>query len=575
MSTQFINKSVRLTLSDDRQLIGRVDGVNNGQLTLGDVKYLNIDGGGVGEQVKSRLIVKGNDIIDLDILPDKKVTQPPQKPPQKPQPAPAAPQPFMDPAILSAAPLTKQPPPANGVEEEEEEEEEEESSGEEVTAPYTALEFMSDTSSYAPSVAGINTPRKRNSNQRRKGPQQPNHLRNGSKPIDWETNDIKATDFDFQANLMLFDKKQVFNEIQQNDLTDPQQRLVAHNKITSNPHFVKYGHREMVLESKNSADTYDSKPEKGYRPRDPLHFAVASNLKHCPCASPVQIVELEHQSRECGISTQVLAENAGRGIAQIAVKVLGGAARFTVQNHNAKPLVVVLVSGCSATAGARALAAARHLANRQVVVVAVLVGITDEGVETSSMMSKEVKDQLKAFQCSNGRVVTRLESLISTLATYDSPPELIIDGLQGFQMTVDDLWDEDATMMLGLIDWANREKAGVMSIDIPSGLDPSTGLPSATKSSGSFVHAKWVAACGVPLSGLINAITSQVVLRDQWTVFAIDIGYPRAPLRSSSASSSAPASGSADSKKTSSSLRKLNKIWFGGEWVVELTIESL
>ena len=51
--------------------------------------------------------------------------------------------------------------------------------------------------------------------------------------VDEDVNEILTKDFDFQANLTLFDKSQVFDEIRGIDHTDPSARLVALNKLSS------------------------------------------------------------------------------------------------------------------------------------------------------------------------------------------------------------------------------------------------------------------------------------------------------------------------------------------------------
>uniref|UniRef100_A0A060T2X8 Enhancer of mRNA-decapping protein 3 n=1 Tax=Blastobotrys adeninivorans TaxID=409370 RepID=A0A060T2X8_BLAAD len=498
---QFIGKSVRLTLNDKSQVTGLVSNVVDGTLSLTSVHFVN-----TGKVVDSAKFA-GPQIADLDII----SSRPPSVQPSAPPPAQT---PFVDPAIVSAAPIV------------------EDSSESEVNEdPYTAEEFRQKAQ------AQKRTKKKRNqtnNNQKNNNNNQNNHQNNhhynnftnnhnkgGQNWATEDASDIKNHEFDFQANLNLFDKQSVFEQIRQNDHTLPGHRLVEHNRV--NPQ-QKYGNLEMVIPRKSSL-------QMGPIPNSGYSFLL--NSQPCPTATPLQLVELERASSEThGVPEVVITENAGRGIAQLALRVLGGSSRFTVQNHNAHPLAVVMVGNTSA--GSRAIAACRHLMNRRVYVVAVLTTDIESAIP-------ELQRQLVAFKAAKGVVISngRLESLVSILSQYDSPPELIIDGLQGYR---EDLLEDtdDSTQLLGLIDWANRAKASVLSIDMPAGLDPTTGLAFEL---GSVIQPKWVVSCGLPLTGLLNASSGE------WTHFLIDIGFPIGAMK-----------------------RRFAKVWFGHDWVAELQI---
>ncbi|ANB15281.1 Edc3p [Sugiyamaella lignohabitans] len=452
-----------------------------------------------------------------------------------------------------------------------------------------------------------------------------NYSNSAAESDGWATENatnIKDTEFDFQANLDLFDKASVFNEIRENDSIDPGHRLVAFNKrapqVTKPHHQEKYGNLEMVIQSdtnwienenndddddddsnnrgrvaangkgnvKGSGNASSSGVSPGFPSSIPRHiqrgmsnmsisdtpssssiqqlrkastsaapnrksFIAANTLKQCPCASPVQMVQLERICSETfGISHQVMNENAGRGIAQLAIKALGGVSRFNFKNHNSRPLIVIL-AGCNES-GARALVAGRHLANRQVQVVA--------AVPTGSSTSKSLDEDptasimaasIKAFESTGGKVVSRLDQLTPLINSFESPVELIIDGLQGYQSSFEDMWEEEAvTTALSLIEWANRHKASVMSLDIPSGLDSSTGLPT---NDSQFIKSKWVISHGFPLTGTLNANLAEIVSPEEWTCYIVDVGFPKAALRAAG-------------------MRRFEKLWFGSEWSVELTL---
>lgn len=416
----------------------------------------------------------------------------------------------------------------------------------------------------------------------------------------WATEDVtdfKDTEFDFQANLDRFDKNLVFNEIRQNDSTLPSDRLVAFNKIqpgmipgrtvASNGQ-IKYGHKEMVLQSKSSewelsddddsenpdysltngeddAESYISdilsappppplrRPSRPQLSSDSVKLVAVNTKKTCLCTSPVQMVELERlMSDSFGIPDTILTENAGRGVARLALQSLGGSARFTYGNHNSRPVVVVLV-GNSRT-GARALAAARHLANRQVKILALAVGCVEDQQRGSGAdeVLPEIKTQLKALESCKGTIVTRFEKFMGELNMVDSPPELVIDALQGYQTTLEDLWEKDFETVKTCIDWANnRQKAAIVSLDIPSGLDSATGIPSSTAVK--HINAKWVLSCGLPLTGIKNAYLTGTVSLGDWTHYVVDVGFPRKSLQRGS-------------------LRRFGQMWFGAEWLLPLDV---
>lgn len=422
--------------------------------------------------------------------------------------------------------------------------------------------------------------------------QQPSHYTNESDG--WATEDLtdmKETEFDFQANLERFDKQLVFNEIRQNDATLPSDRLVAFNKVqggvvpnrpvASNGQ-VKYGHKEMVLQNQSSdwELSDDDLRESGFGDDDDQSFIsdvltappppltirrmsrpqissdyvklIATNTKKtCLCTSPVQMVELERLMAESfGIPETILTENAGRSVSRLAIQSLGGTSRFSYGNHNSRPVVVAFV-GNSKT-GARALAAARHLANRQVRVLVLAVGCVEDSQHGGDEIHKEVKTQLKALESCKGTIVTRFEKFMGELNMIDSPHELIIDGLQGYQTTFEDLLDEDCATVRSCIEWANnRQKASVLSLDIPSGLDSATGIPSST--SIPHINAKWVLSCGLPLTGIKNAYLTGTVAPGDWTHYVVDVGFPRRSLQRGS-------------------LRRFGQMWFGADWLLPLEV---
>lgn len=196
-------------------------------------------------------------------------------------------------------------------------------------------------------------------------------------------------------------------------------------------------------------------------------FRLAPNNRPCPIVSPLQMLDVERIAEvELGLTDDMMTENGGRGIAQVAIQAFGK--RISATNHNALP--VVLVFAGNNKSGARAIAAGRHLKNHHVRVMVCVLGL-----EREDELLENVRRQLNIFRMSGGRVA-RWEELQGNLKGLDSPPELIIDGLLGTHLGFEDLRTDDQTTAFELVQFANKSKASVLSVDIPSGVDGSTGL---------------------------------------------------------------------------------------------------
>lgn len=77
--------------------------------------------------------------------------------------------------------------------------------------------------------------------------------------------------------------------------------------------------------------------------------------------------------------------------------------------------------------------------------------------------------------------------------------------------------------------WANRNDAFVMAVDIPSGIEPSSGKVNVIDGAKLYVHPRYVVALGVPKQGLLRAIEmgedqGDVFMVDEWKLYVADIG---------------------------------------------------
>ncbi|KAF9951966.1 enhancer of mRNA decapping [Mortierella alpina] len=387
-----------------------------------------------------------------------------------------------------------------------------------------------------------------------------------------DTEDFKDEDFDFQHNLGLFDKAGVFAKIREADDTAPESLLVNLNRnpnrsraIEESPMLRKLLPTEMVLDpapkrpsayskTANSGtgalesglseedeadeseddDSWNSssvEEEASIAPVAPMKAragaskgasaATATGFKvdgdggssagcgasskrravkiqtlsgvSCPTVTSLQMQEVERLSAlEMGLSDEQMIENGGRGAAMMCLQALGGSRRIQPNNHNEAPIVVILV-GNNRT-GAYALCAA---------------GSNHEG-----QLHAMVASQSRAFLAAGGEEI----HTIPELPQSSSPVDLIMDGMLGYQYTVRDIVDAyERETVCDLMDWANDNKAPVLSLDMPSGVHGTTGQGDRTKF---CVRPKWTLCLGAPKSGCRSRSTTG-------ELFLTDLGIPR------------------------------------------------
>ncbi len=152
----------------------------------------------------------------------------------------------------------------------------------------------------------------------------------------------------------------------------------------------------------------------------------------------------KNAQQKLGISSLVLMENAGRSVAEEALKMLRGKKR------------VVVVCGVGNNGG-DGLVAARHLLNAGVKVEVYLLG------EPS---------KLKPDPKTNFNILIKMET-----ATFRrrfpgrlKKVDLIIDAIFGIGIKSD-----VRSPVSNVIEFINRSRRPVLSVDVPSGLDADTG----------------------------------------------------------------------------------------------------
>ncbi len=183
-----------------------------------------------------------------------------------------------------------------------------------------------------------------------------------------------------------------------------------------------------------------------------------------------------------------MMENAGRNLALQALQLLGTGGQ--------KARIVVL-AGHGGNGGG-GICAARHLANRHADVRLVL--------SQGHRLGEVPAQQLQIFRATNG---TEVE--FAALASLHA--DLIIDAVIGYSLR-----GAPAGNALALLRWANEHGAPVLALDVPSGLDATTGV-----AAGECVRADCTMTLALPKTGLVPEKTGDLVLAD--------IGIPPAVYR--------------------------------------------
>ena len=208
-----------------------------------------------------------------------------------------------------------------------------------------------------------------------------------------------------------------------------------------------------------------------------------------PAVTTEQMIEIDRVAIEkTGPALLQMMENAGRNLAEMAIQILG---------KQWREAVIVVLAGSGGNGGG-GICAARHLANRNVDVRLCLAN--------PDCMSESAANQYHIYLSTPGREVSGTE-----LANVY--PDLIIDALIGYN-----LQNVPNRTFAELIEWANNSEAPVLSLDVPSGIDATTG-----EAPGICILPQWTMTLALPKTGLHAAQVG-----DLWLA---DIGIPEGAYR--------------------------------------------
>src|SRR6516225_8911389 len=199
-----------------------------------------------------------------------------------------------------------------------------------------------------------------------------------------------------------------------------------------------------------------------------------------PTVTTSQMREVDRIAiEETGPNLFQMMENAGRNLAEMALERLG---------RDWQKARVVVLAGTGGNGGG-GIPAPRHLANRGAR-VELCLAMPDKLSEVAAW-------QRRVFQFTPGKDV-EFRNLGSARV------HLILDALIGYG-----LQSAPQGIFAELIGWANGTRAPIISLDVPSGLDSTTGA-----TPGEFIQPSWTMTLALPKSGLARAEVGEVVLAD-------------------------------------------------------------
>lgn len=216
--------------------------------------------------------------------------------------------------------------------------------------------------------------------------------------------------------------------------------------------------------------------------RDEVPYLTAAQM------ADVDRVVVEHYR----IGLVQMMENAGRGLARLArVRFFGG-------NPRQKRVVVLAGSGGN---GGGVLIAARHLHNWGAFVEVILA-------QPARRMKPVPRRQLAILRCIG--VTVRGGHAPGAIER----PDLVLDGLVGYSLS-----GAPSGTVAELIRWANGTGIPILAMDVPSGLDATTGVPF-----NPAIKAATTLTLALPKSGLRAACAAAYI----GDLYLADIGIPPA-----------------------------------------------
>ena len=208
-------------------------------------------------------------------------------------------------------------------------------------------------------------------------------------------------------------------------------------------------------------------------------FVTESGIE-VPAVTTDQMREIDRVAiEEVGPNLYQMMENAGRNLALMVLDRLG-------EGWASVPIVVLAGTGGNGGGG---ICAARHLANRGADVTVV--------ISDPERLAPVPAEQLGVFRGTPGRLAS-----IQELGSLEAG--LVVDAVIGYS-----LGGAPRGAVETMIAWAGEGSAPVISLDVPSGVEATTG-----GTPGSFVEAVVTLTLALPKTGLDAAAVGELWLAD-------------------------------------------------------------
>ena len=199
-----------------------------------------------------------------------------------------------------------------------------------------------------------------------------------------------------------------------------------------------------------------------------------------PAVTTNQMIEIDRIAmEETGPNLFQMMENAGRNLAELTIKTLG-------KSWNKSEILILVGTGGNGGGG---ICAARHLANR---------GATVKVCVTDIENLKDVPAyQLHILKSTNAEQINFKE-----LSKVN--PDLIIDAIIGYSLS-----GNPKGIASQMIDWASGKLGIRISLDVPSGVNATTG-----EVMGTFINPDITMTLALPKKGLTPEVTGDLYLAD-------------------------------------------------------------
>lgn len=222
--------------------------------------------------------------------------------------------------------------------------------------------------------------------------------------------------------------------------------------------------------------------------KNTVHFLTDGGIE-VPAVTAEEMREVDRIAlEETGPNLYQMMENAGRSFALLAIEVLG-------KGWEKARVVVLAGSGGNGGGG---ICAARHLANHNVDVWLCLA--------RPELLGQVPRWQRKIFGFSRGKEIGPAD-------VSQQHSDLILDALIGYGLK-----SAPDGIAAELISWANSTNTPILALDVPSGMDATTG-----ETPGVSVRPKSTMTLALPKTGLLPDKTGEL--------FLADIGIPQETYR--------------------------------------------